>query len=201
MALRKSFLITCLSFLVVSCGQPAGDDEIELPDGISSTQHRIFVTSVDYDGNLGGLSGADSKCQELAEAAGLEKTYKALLSSSSVDAKDHLALTGSIVAIDSDDSQIVIASTTENFWSVTSSNNLVAKINVDENGQVRTGQTPWTGSSSSGEGSLNFCSDWASNDSVNEGDFGSTDSLDATWVENNFEDCNNLNPLFCVSVD
>lgn len=41
---------------------------------------RVFVTSVRYDGNLGGLVGADAKCQTLAVAAGLPGTYKAWLS-------------------------------------------------------------------------------------------------------------------------
>jgi len=33
---------------------------------------RVFVTSETYDGNLGGIAGADSKCQALADAAGLD---------------------------------------------------------------------------------------------------------------------------------
>lgn len=40
----------------------------------------VFVSSVRYDGALGGLSGADKKCQQLAEKAGLQGTYRAWLS-------------------------------------------------------------------------------------------------------------------------
>jgi hypothetical protein len=47
----------------------------------------VFITSTVYTGNLGGLSGADAKCQERAEAAcegGLDhmckKTFRAWLS-------------------------------------------------------------------------------------------------------------------------
>jgi len=32
---------------------------------------RIFVTSTTYDGNLGGLAGADAKCAARGAAAGL----------------------------------------------------------------------------------------------------------------------------------
>jgi hypothetical protein len=39
------------------------------------------VTSTTYDGNLGGVTGADSKCQTRANAVGLGGTYKAWLSS------------------------------------------------------------------------------------------------------------------------
>jgi cysteine-rich repeat protein len=38
---------------------------------------RVFVSSQTYDGNLGGLDGADQKCQTLADAAGLGGTYRA----------------------------------------------------------------------------------------------------------------------------
>ena len=41
----------------------------------------VFVTSQVYDGNMGGLAGADAQCQMLASNAGLPGTYKAWLSS------------------------------------------------------------------------------------------------------------------------
>ncbi|HET9957704.1 MAG TPA: hypothetical protein VFQ61_24570 [Polyangiaceae bacterium] len=40
----------------------------------------VFVTSSLYTGNLGGLSGADAKCNERARAAGLSGTFRAFLS-------------------------------------------------------------------------------------------------------------------------
>jgi len=40
----------------------------------------VFVTSDQYTGDLGGLAGADAKCQALAERAGLPGTYMAWLS-------------------------------------------------------------------------------------------------------------------------
>lgn len=39
-----------------------------------------FVTSTLYTGNLGGVSGADAKCQERAKAANLSGTFKAWIS-------------------------------------------------------------------------------------------------------------------------
>ena len=41
---------------------------------------RVFVSSTTHSGNLGGLSGADTTCQNLANAAGLPGTYRAWLS-------------------------------------------------------------------------------------------------------------------------
>ncbi len=40
----------------------------------------VFVTDSSYNGDLGGLAGADAICQAEAEAAGLGGTYKAWLS-------------------------------------------------------------------------------------------------------------------------
>jgi hypothetical protein len=42
----------------------------------------VFTTSTQYDGALGGLSGADAKCQSAATAAGLHGTFKAFMASS-----------------------------------------------------------------------------------------------------------------------
>ncbi|MBL9016925.1 MAG: InlB B-repeat-containing protein [Myxococcales bacterium] len=44
----------------------------------------MFTTSVKYDGNLGGLAGADAKCQQLATTAGLSGNYRAYLSATGV---------------------------------------------------------------------------------------------------------------------
>ena len=43
---------------------------------------RVFVTSTEYGGIIGGLTGADTICQQLAEASNLSGTYKAWLSDS-----------------------------------------------------------------------------------------------------------------------
>ena len=51
----------------------------------------FFLSSLGLQGNLGGLAGADAKCQLLADAASLGGTYKAWLSDSNtrVDARLH----------------------------------------------------------------------------------------------------------------
>lgn len=53
-------------------------------DGCSSSCikefRRVFVTSQVFTGDLGGVEGADEKCQSAAEAAGLPGEYRAWLS-------------------------------------------------------------------------------------------------------------------------
>jgi hypothetical protein len=50
----------------------------------------LFVTSTTHDGNLGGLVGADNICMTRAQAGGLSGTYRAWLSTSTVNARDRL---------------------------------------------------------------------------------------------------------------
>ncbi|MDZ4247347.1 MAG: DUF1554 domain-containing protein, partial [Dehalococcoidia bacterium] len=51
---------------------------------------RVFVTAATYNGNLGGLSGADAKCQASANAVNLGGTWKAWLSDSNTSAGSRL---------------------------------------------------------------------------------------------------------------
>src|SRR5207248_10614341 len=55
---------------------------------------RVFVTSATYNRNLGVLAGADAKCQALASAAALTGTYKAWLSTSTINARDRVTQAG-----------------------------------------------------------------------------------------------------------
>lgn len=53
----------------------------------------FFVTSEgsgELGGNLGGLEGADAICQRLAEAVGSNRTWRAYLSTDTVDARDRI---------------------------------------------------------------------------------------------------------------
>jgi hypothetical protein len=61
-----------------------------LLDAGASPTKTIFISSALYDGNLGGLAGADQKCQSLATAARLPGTYRAWLSSSTTSAASRL---------------------------------------------------------------------------------------------------------------
>src|SRR3989344_4313337 len=51
---------------------------------------KVFVTSTLYSGNLGGLAGADARCQERANVANLGGTWKAWLSDTTTSAASRL---------------------------------------------------------------------------------------------------------------
>jgi hypothetical protein len=144
-------------------------DLTTLPDLFGLPAKRIFVTSKGFDGNLGGLSGADAKCQMLADAAGLGGTYKAWLSDSTTSAKDRLAhsatpyvlVNGGTVADDWND--LTSGGPKIEIW-VTETNGAVNYNNVScgsATSMVFTGTWP-DGSKAVGIGYSN-CSDWTSN--------------------------------------
>ncbi len=58
---------------------------------------RVFVTAADYDGNLGGLEGADKKCQQAADKAGYAGAYYAFLGDDKTSAQERLKSDGVFV--------------------------------------------------------------------------------------------------------
>jgi hypothetical protein len=123
------------------------------------TRHTIFVTSSATDGNIGGLVGADAKCQTAATAAGLTGTYVALLSTETVDMRDRFTTSGPIY----NTVHTKIATDKADFLD----GSFLNPVAVDEFGNTAsynyaTGSNP-SGTKLNGE----TCSSWTSNASVN----------------------------------
>jgi len=96
-----------------------------------SNNASFFVTSKNpgSGGNLGGLSGADAHCTSLAEAAGITgKTWRAYLSTSSVDARDRIG-DGPWYNVDG----VMIAANVDELHG---DNNLNNQTALDENGDT-----------------------------------------------------------------
>jgi hypothetical protein len=80
--MQKSLVLSAAALVLVLGAAQAQD-----------TTMGFFITSVGLGkgANLGGLDGADAHCASLAEAAGVTgKTWRAYLSTASVDAKDRI---------------------------------------------------------------------------------------------------------------
>jgi hypothetical protein len=152
----------------------------------ASADKRVFVSSVLYTGNLGGLTEADAKCQALADAAGLCGTFKAWLSDATADAAARLThVTGNYVLTDG---QIIASG-----WSGLVSGTIQHAVNRTETngaapvGTVKCGGTTitpvWTGSTTAGANVMNgSCSNWTSSGSGPGGIFGSADATNAAWT-------------------
>jgi hypothetical protein len=61
---------------------------------------RVFLTSTKYEGDLGGVYGADAKCATAAQAAALGGSWVAWISDSTEDAPDRVHGAGPWYAID-----------------------------------------------------------------------------------------------------
>ncbi len=146
----------------------AGSDAIadaNLPDtsdSASPTARIAFVTSSLYSANLGGIAGADAKCQVAANNAGLAGTFRAWLSTDLDAARDHLThatapytlVNGTVVATS---------------WTQLTSGTLMHPIDRTELGGAAvtgtstscTGAAVWTGTDVSGNHYTSYnCSAW-----------------------------------------
>lgn len=138
----------------------------------------LFVSSSIHNGNLGGLSGADNICQNLANASVNIPvgTYKAWLSSTTINARDRLYLP---IATYVDSLGTFL---TDGTGSLINSD-IISKPKYDEN-QVEVFDTVFTNTSSSG-GKINTsitstCYDWMqSGPYVTRG--GYTDTTGVFW--------------------
>jgi len=163
------------------------------PEPISSS--RVFVTSTTYDGNLGGLEGADAKCQERANAANLGGQWKAWLSDTNTSAASRIThsnnsyklLNGNVIA---------------NNWEDLIDGSIQNSINLDEFKRVPSYQScVWTSTATNGNflpksANLTACSDYTSAD-ANYSWCGHNGSKDFNWTKWSTDVCSNSSPLYC----
>jgi hypothetical protein len=157
-----------------------------------------FVTSVTYNGNLGGLAGADQKCQALATAAGLpQNTYKAWLSTSSVNAIDRLGTARGWVRVDgkpfADTKADIVAGKTFH------------PLRVDEKGNYDNqawGSGVWTGTRYDGTvHPVGTCSDWISSSGSVFAEIGHDDGVVGIFTSFGSGTCERTYPLYCFGVN
>jgi len=160
------------------------------------TANRVFVTSATFDGNLGGQTGADMKCQTAATMAGLQGTFIAFISTSTSDAISRLAGSRGWLRMDGApvvDQPAQIASLT--MWN---------PIDLDEHGVVATlSGEPWTGSTMQGMHSpgVTTCSDWTVNTPNTA--TGGAGLVQASWpssISGVASECRAFGPLYCFEI-
>lgn len=124
-------------------------------EGEILAKHRFFVSSRPYNGNLGGVQGADAQCRQMGGA----QNYKAVLSTSTQDAKDRIAITGPIA----NNAGQIIAGNAEQFW-----NNIMRGPIQTENGLEfgrYDARVVLTGTREGGVRANYNCNDWTSGSS------------------------------------
>ncbi len=146
----------------------------------------VFVTSTLYDGDLGGLAGADAKCQARAVAAGLRGTYKAWLSDANASPATRFAQSAAPY-------KLVDGTVVANNWADLIDNSLASPINKTElNGPVPQGTIgcapgnpmAWTATRANGTlaNTLFTCSNWTSTVTANGSLWGDTTTANYQWT-------------------
>ena len=156
-----------------------------------------------YDGDLGGVTGADAHCMARASAEGLGGQWRAWLRDTSTPAPAHIyAAPGGYILLDG----TVVAST----FDALVSGSLMHAIDLTEMGTpITDGNTEvWTGIDLLGDTRNDgYCSDssgndWSSNDRSARFPFvGHLNRTDPTWTAAYLQFCNRTNVrLYCFEV-
>ena len=161
-----------------------------------TTNKIIFVTSLIYDGNLGGTVGADAKCQARAVAGNLPGTYKAWVSDSNSSMAARMNNPTNVSYRGTDD--VIVASSWDNLLS----GNLLNPITRDEaNHQYSLSFAVYTGLTSTGAYSGKNCSDWTSNSTSVQGTYGTVLRKDGGFQylpPASSDNCSYSAQLYCV---
>jgi cysteine-rich repeat protein len=153
----------------------------------------VFLTSMAYTGNLGGLAGADVKCNERAAAVQLKGSFKAWLSDSTnnpADRFDNTNFTGNYKLVD--------GTTVANGWMDLINGSLDHAIDMDETGGGMKAENTWSNTGEPGTlASVNHCNDWKSNSPGLEGRTGFSMAVNAEWTNKSVSTCETTRRLYC----
>jgi hypothetical protein len=150
----------------------------------------FFVTSSNpKGGNLGGLAGADQTCQSLAQTAGAgRKTWRAYLSTSTVDAKSRIGngpwynFKGELIAQNLADLHTADKNKISAATSLTEKGTKPNYLAVNAQGQAAPAAQPLqhdilTGSNEDGTKNADTCRDWTVGDASAKAMLGHADRL------------------------
>jgi hypothetical protein len=201
---RRSTLAPFVTLLLASCSSASttganGSSSGAGPDA-GATYHDwvVFTTKATFAGDLGGIAGADSKCQGFAAAAGLTGSFHAWLSDSTTDAADRVPNGGPWRKLhDGQQSDVVFENTAG--WKGFPK----AELDTDEFGApppLGDVQHTWTGTQIGGTKSStgNVCSDWTSSMNSTDGTIGDRFQTDQGWTQwANYQPCDAQGAIVC----
>ncbi|MFB6373897.1 MAG: DUF1554 domain-containing protein [Bradymonadaceae bacterium] len=139
------------------------------------------MTSSGWNGDFGGVSGADSKCAQVAQNAGLSGKWKALMSRDGKNAKTRISVHGRVRNLNG---QKVVDDKSD-MWDGDIDN----AVQYDESGHS-VSKSVWTGSTDEGEASGGTCDSWTSSSSY--GAAGRSEAATYEWL--NGGDCGGGGP-------
>jgi hypothetical protein len=157
----------------------------------------VFVSSSSHDGDLGGLSGADAICQDLADDAGLPGAYMAWLSDSS-DSPNSRFVHATVPYV------LVDGTITAANWAALTSGALAHGLERTETGDLAPAQNIWTntlaGGTPGGAAADGHCEGWttATASPVVQGNTGFATLTTESWTLWGNKGCDNSWRLYCV---
>jgi hypothetical protein len=172
---------------------PINDAPLEVPG--SPSENRAFVTSGTFSTNLGGLAGADAKCQQAAESVGFPGRFVALLSTSTSSGFDRLGNARGWIRVDGrplgDTKADLVAG------------KIYYPLSVDEHGsQVPDLDYAFTGTKPGGMPEIGKTgSDWGVPAPGCQVAVAVAAAGDSTWYGNSTSDCEHPQRLFCFEID
>ena len=164
--------------------------------GCAPQRKVVFVSSEKYSGNLGGLAGADAKCNNLAKAAGLTGTFKAWLSSATESAASRLTHA-------TDPYFLPNGTRVANSWADLVDGGLLAGIHMTERqDSVPPEQAVWSNSSPAGgvtsTSPSSSCASFSSSSASMLAGTGNVDFVGAAWSQRTKKACSVPQRLYCV---
>ncbi len=186
------------------------DGDLDDNDGCSSTctiEHRlVFVSSILFSGDMGppveeltGLELADAHCQELAESASKEGTYKAWLSDglNNPESRFGFAFSGFSGVFELVDGSVIATS-----WEDLTDGEITHTIDIDETGKEMQFSLIWTNTADwGGLAGAGSCINWTSTDAIKKGLAGANQFTDGQWTEFEPNSCANSARLYCFQVE
>lgn len=174
-------------------------DPSETPAVTPLSEHRAFVTETTYQGNLGGLAGADAKCALEAangsQTSGVGGVWRAILSDSTTNARDRIKLTPGVPLKDTSFTPTTVSNLATNLWS----GMLQSTIGRTANGVASGDRNPWSGTNSMGNKWNYQCSDWTSNQFGNSASYGSVDYTNMAWIDFSSASCSHYHAIYCIN--
>jgi hypothetical protein len=151
----------------------------------------VFVSSATYSGDLGGLAGADLKCNTLSAAAGLAGTYKAFLHTATASAQSRLGSARGWVRPDGKPFADTVADLADDGGKV------LHPPRLDEHG-ADVGQVwVYTGDAAANR----TCTGWTSTSGADLAGLGRTSGTTSVWSDSGVGGCSTPYRIYCLGVD
>ncbi len=179
------------------CDDANADDTDTCDVACKTVVHRkVFVSSVQYNGNLGGLIGADIKCQSLASKAGLPGTFKAWLSDATTGPADPGRLDTMFTGV----YELVDGTLVAHGWTDLTDGALAHAIERTEDIMNKTpvDAIVWSHTSTDGKSlGTAHCLSWTSSAADKTGSYGLSKPVDSSWTNSAVTSCSAAINLYC----